>query len=67
MKCEFAFFAGHGILIRVLWPSFLALPVNELCLLLLPNPNATSCFEQGSSAFFSCPLTVNVIGLLFLR
>ena len=24
-------------------------------------------FDQGSSAFFSCALTVNVIGLLFLR
>ena len=33
IKFEFAFFAGHGILIRVLPPSFPALPVNELCLL----------------------------------
>ena len=24
-------------------------------------------FDEGSSAFFSCALTVNVIGLLFLR
>jgi hypothetical protein len=24
-------------------------------------------FDQGSSAFFSCALTVNVIGLLFLQ
>jgi hypothetical protein len=44
MKFEFAFFAGHGILIRVLRPSFLALTVNELCLLFSPNPYATSCF-----------------------
>jgi hypothetical protein len=42
IKFEFAFFAGHGILIRVLPPCFLALPVNELCLpLFLPNPYAT--------------------------
>ena len=40
-KIEFAF-AGHGILIRVLPPSFLALTVNELCLLFWPNPYATS-------------------------
>jgi hypothetical protein len=44
MKFEFAFFAGHGILIKVLPPSFLALTVNELCLLFLPNPYATLCF-----------------------
>ncbi len=44
LKFEFAFFAGHGILIRVLPPSFLALTVNELCLIFLPNPCATSCF-----------------------
>ncbi len=37
MEFEFVFFAGHGILIRVLPPSFLAWPVNELGLLLLPN------------------------------
>jgi hypothetical protein len=44
MKFESAFFAGHGISIRLLPPSFFALPVNELCLLFLPNPYATSCF-----------------------
>jgi hypothetical protein len=44
LKFEFAFFAGHGIFIRVLPPSFLALPVNELCLLFWPNPYTTSCF-----------------------
>jgi hypothetical protein len=42
MKFEFAFFADQGILIRVLPPSFLALPVNELCLLFWPNTYATS-------------------------
>jgi hypothetical protein len=36
MKFEFAFFVGHGILIRVLSPSRLALTVNELCLLFWP-------------------------------
>ncbi len=46
LKFEFAFFAGHGILIRVLPPSFLALTVNELCLLFWPNPCVTSCFLQ---------------------
>jgi hypothetical protein len=30
MKFEFVFIAGHGILIRFLPPSFLALTVNEL-------------------------------------
>jgi hypothetical protein len=44
MKFEFALFARHSILIRVLPPSFLALTVNELGLLLKPNPYATSCF-----------------------
>jgi hypothetical protein len=44
MKFEVAFFAGHGILIRVLSPFFLTLPVNELCLLFWPNLNTTSCF-----------------------
>jgi hypothetical protein len=44
MKFEFAFFADHGFLIRVLRPFFLALTVNELCLLFWPNPYATSCF-----------------------
>jgi hypothetical protein len=41
-EVEFAFFAGHAILIST--PSFLALTVNELCLLFLLNPYATSCF-----------------------
>jgi hypothetical protein len=41
MKFEFAFTAGHGILIRVLPSSILALAVNELGLLFLPNPYAT--------------------------
>jgi hypothetical protein len=44
MKFEFAFFAGNGILIRVLSPSFLALTVNALSLHFLPNSYATSCF-----------------------
>jgi hypothetical protein len=44
LKFEFAFIVGHGILIRVVPPSFLALTVNELCLLFLPHPYATSCF-----------------------
>ncbi len=38
--------------------------------ILMRFPYDLSCFEyidQGSSAFFSCALTVNVIGLLFLR
>jgi hypothetical protein len=43
-KCEFAFFAGHGILIMVLPPSFLAFPVNELCLLFWPYSCTTSSF-----------------------
>ena len=33
VKFEFAFFADHGIFTRVVPPSFLALSVNELCLL----------------------------------
>ncbi len=38
MKFEFAFFSGHGILIRVLPPSsFLALTVNKICLVCLPD------------------------------
>ncbi len=41
MKFEFAFFGGHSILIRVFLPSFLALPVNALCLLFWPYPYAT--------------------------
>ncbi len=41
MKFEFAFIAGHGSLIRVLPPSYLALIVNELCLRFLPNLYAT--------------------------
>ncbi len=44
MKFELAFLVDHGILIRVLPPSFLALSVNEYFLLLLPNPYANSCF-----------------------
>jgi hypothetical protein len=44
MKFEFAFIAGHGISIRILPPSFLALTVKEPCLIILPNPYATSCF-----------------------
>ena len=45
MKFEFAFFAGHGILLRVLPPSFLALTVKEVCfILILLNPFATACF-----------------------
>jgi hypothetical protein len=40
VKFEFAFIAGHGSMMRVLPPSFLALTVNELCLLFLPNPDA---------------------------
>ena len=44
MKFEFSFFAGHSILIRVLPPCFLALSVNELCLLFWPNPYATTWF-----------------------
>ncbi len=45
IKFEFAFFAGHGILLRVLSPSFLALTVKELCFrLILLNPFATACF-----------------------
>jgi hypothetical protein len=50
MKLQFAFFAGHGILIRVLPPSFPALPVNELCLFFWPNPYATGfscCWVQN--------------------
>jgi hypothetical protein len=43
MKFEFGFFASQ-YLIRVLPPSFLALIVNEVCLLYWPNPYATSCF-----------------------
>ncbi len=39
MKFTLAFIAAHGILIRVLPPSFLALAVNELCLLSVPNPS----------------------------
>jgi hypothetical protein len=46
MKFEFSFFAGHSILIRVLPPCFLALSVNELCLLFWPNPYATSRFVR---------------------
>jgi hypothetical protein len=41
VKFEFSFIAGHGSMIRVLLPSFLALTVNELCLLFLANPYAT--------------------------
>ncbi len=44
MKFEFAFFAGHGIFIRVFPLSFLVLPMNELCPPFLPDPYATSCF-----------------------
>ncbi len=44
MKCEFTFFAGDGIFVRVLPPSFFAFTVNELCLLCRPNHYATSCF-----------------------
>ncbi len=41
---EFAFFAGHGVLIRVLTPSFLALTVKELCLLFWSKSHVTSWF-----------------------
>jgi hypothetical protein len=41
MKFEFAFIAGHGIMIGALPPSFLALTENELCLHFLPHPHAT--------------------------
>jgi hypothetical protein len=44
MMFEFAFIDSHGILIRVLPPSFLGFPVNELCLLIVPNLNVTLCF-----------------------
>jgi hypothetical protein len=44
MKFELAFFAGHGILVRVLSSSFLALNLNELSLLFLLDPCATLCF-----------------------
>jgi hypothetical protein len=40
---KFAFFAGHGIFIRVLPPSYVALPVNELCILFLSNHEVTWC------------------------
>jgi hypothetical protein len=41
---KFVLFADHSILIRVLPLCFLALTVNELCVLFLPKPHATSCF-----------------------
>ncbi len=44
MKFELASLADHGILIRVLPPSRLALTVSKLWLLFWPNPYATSCF-----------------------
>ncbi len=44
MKFEFTFFAGHGILIKVLPSSCLALTVDELFPLFWPNSYATSCF-----------------------
>jgi hypothetical protein len=47
MKFECAFIACHGILIRAS-DFFLALPVNEFCLLFLSNPDATSCFVLHS-------------------
>ncbi len=37
MKFKLAFFGGHCILIRFLPPCYLALTVNELCLLFLPT------------------------------
>jgi hypothetical protein len=40
MKFEIAFFSCHGILIRVLPPSFLAWTVNELYLPFWPAPYA---------------------------
>ncbi len=67
MKFKLAFFAGNGISIKVLPPSFLALPANELCLLFLPDPFAISCFvlhifrkrfrfPNGISMLFGGPL-----------
>jgi hypothetical protein len=32
-----------------------------------PSLGCHSILNQGSSAFFSCALTVNIFGLLFLR
>ncbi len=61
MKFEFAFIVCHGILIRVLPPSFLALPVNDFCLLFcrtLMQLPALCCtlflwdFLMGFSRFF---------------
>jgi hypothetical protein len=43
MKFEIAFFAGHGILMRVLQPSCLTLPVKEIFLHFWPNPCVTLC------------------------
>ncbi len=40
-------------LIMVLPSSFLALPVNELCLLIWPNPYATSCFVLHTFIYIS--------------
>jgi hypothetical protein len=48
VKCEFAFFACHCILIRLLPLSFLALFVNELCLLFWPN----RCYENSCTLLF---------------
>jgi hypothetical protein len=58
MKFEFAFFAGRDILVRVLPSSSLALPVNELCLLFLPN--TCTRFPYEISCFFSLKFSYEI-------
>lgn len=50
MNVELASVAGHGILIRVFPPSFLALTAKGLCLLFWPNHR----YATSYSASFSC-------------
>jgi hypothetical protein len=51
----------HNFLMR--FPYENVCNLKNVCLLWA----VTVYFDQGTSAFFSCALTVNVIGLLFLR